>query len=273
MRYKLIIGGISLFGAGALLGWAFTADIYEQRELESVDRETAEEVKKVRQYLEAQSTQKAPVEQETFETYSGEKLTSEELIEKARKVYNVDYLEDVAVDDVVEEEYVEYSESDVKAMRTHLEDTIAQYTGKGGVELENETDFWVERHHPSEVDNDTPPYVISDGAFFQDKDFQHFDKVEMVYYPEFRLVLDDALEPIEWKTVGRIVGWANLNQFGGVSGDTNTLYVRNHKLGVDYCLEQRVGVPLPDHVMYGMSKDEFDARVAAGLLKVGKEGL
>lgn len=271
MRYKLIIGGISLFGAGALLGWAFTADIYEQRELESVDRETAEEVKKVRQYLEEQRELPEPVVVNDFETYSGEKLTSEELIEKARKVYGVTDLDSVEVNEIIEEEYVEYNDSDVSALRTHLEDTIAQYTGKGGVELENETDFWVERHHPTEVDDEVRPYVISDGAFFHDKDFEHFDKVDMSYYPEFRILLDDAEEPVEPKSVDEIVGWSNLNQFGGVSGDTNTLYVRNHKRRVDYCIEQEYKA-LPEHVIYGMSKDEFDARVAAGLLKVGKEG-
>lgn len=270
MRYKLIIGGISLFGAGALLGWALTADIYEQRELESVDRETAEEVKKVRQYLEEQRELPKPVVvNNTFESFSGEKLTSEELIEKARSVYGVNEDPDPEDEEWVEE--VKYTEEESAAIRSHLEDTIAQYTGKGGVELENETDFWVERHHPSETDDEIPPYVISDGAFFHDKSFEHFDKVDISYYPEFRILLDDAQEPVEPKSVDEIVGWANLNQFGGVSGDTNTLYVRNHKRRVDYCIEQHYSA-LPDHVSYGMSKDEFDARVAAGLLKVGKEG-
>jgi hypothetical protein len=73
--------------------------------------------------------------------------------------------------------------------------------------------------------------------------------------------------------VGNTLGWKNLSQFGGESGDPDTVFIRNQRLETDFEVVRDDESPLPLHIQYGMGKEEFKVNKAAGTLRLRDEDL
>lgn len=72
------------------------------------------------------------------------------------------------------------------------------------------------------------PYVI-DSEEFEDAELD-FSQNTLTYYAGDNVLTDESDQPVN---IGQIVGESNL-QFGIGSGDKNIVYVRNHRLEVDF---------------------------------------
>lgn len=82
------------------------------------------------------------------------------------------------------------------------------------------------------------PFEISRNQFGELAD-EGFQTINVTYYAEDRVLVDDKDEPI--RDVQGTVGTLSPLAFGGASGDPNIRYVRNRRLEVDFeiCLDAR----------------------------------
>lgn len=74
------------------------------------------------------------------------------------------------------------------------------------------------------------PFVISVDDFMAN--MEGFEQINLTYYQKDRQLTDDADVLIE--DVRNTVGFTNLEKFGKLSGDGDTVYVRNNARKVDY---------------------------------------
>lgn len=243
MDLKLIsvVGGS--FGLGALVAWAFTADYYEQKLGERLEIADAriDILRSRMMQLEAETILKG-VQSDNAENPRGDE----------------DSEADVTGEDGEDEG--EFDEEETEAIRTNLQGIIDQYTASP-----EDRDEFVRAGTAMEVDN-KPPYVISRDEFAFGEEGTEYEKTALQYFPQHRILLDDAEEPIG--DVPAVVGWQNLKQFGGESHDPDTVFIRNRRLGTDFEVIKDDEGKLPEHVEYGMGKEEFATAKAAGVLKL-----
>lgn len=260
-RMKLIAVVTGSLGYGALLGWALTADAYDRRVRQLEERvglleqfgdsimglsspalaEAVEEMKEAESWqleLPLHGPEEAP-EDETVVTFvtEGDSGTGD--------------------DDEVDEEKTE-------AIRSNLQHVIDQYTASP----EASEDFLTKA--VDAVKNDqTPPFVISQEKFaWDEEEGDEYEKQTIEYYPNDRVALDEG-DVID---IANILGWKNLKQFGGESGNPDVVFIRNRRLRIDFeVVRQEENEPLPLHVKYGMDKEDFEANRAAGTLRLREE--
>lgn len=244
MNVKLISAGAGVFGLGALVGWALTADHFERKMHERLDISDAridhlrETVVALTNFIEEYGDETAP------EEVLGEVSETDEASEGP-----------VPTDEEIEE------------TRSGLQALIDTYTT--GESSAPDLAQFVDRVVSSEVDR-TPPFVISMQQYSWDADEgDEYDKITLKYYPRHRMLLDDEEEPVE--DVANTIGWRNLNQFGGDSGDPDTVFIRNRRMRTDFEVVRDDESELPLHIKYGMGKEEFRATKAAGVLKLRPE--
>ena len=267
MNIKFLSAGAGLFGLGALFGWALTADHYDNKLKHHEERlDILEERVKV---LRQRANNTLDEHMKNNALYGDRILELEGMLKGA----GVDFVPTFEVpesnseispagesEETIDEEAYEET-------RSNLQRIIDQYVPTdedAGVEK------MVEAAAKMEADRTIPPYVISRDRFALDEeDGQYFDKITLTYYPRDRMLLDDEEEPIE--DVPGTVGWKNLRQFGGESGDPDIVYIRNHRLSTDFEVVREEEGELPLHVKYGMGREEFAANKAAGIIKLRPE--
>ena len=76
----------------------------------------------------------------------------------------------------------------------------------------------------------TKPYIISVGEWGDNDD--HYERVVYTYYNEDDTLADEGDEIVD--RVDYLVGDDNLTKFGHLSGDDDTVFVRNEKLRMDF---------------------------------------
>jgi len=74
------------------------------------------------------------------------------------------------------------------------------------------------------------PYLLRADEYFESDN--NFDQITLTYYQGDDSLADEADQLVE--DVDAVVGKANLDCFGQISGDPNVVYVRNEKLRADY---------------------------------------
>lgn len=250
MRSRLIYAAVGA-GAGALVAWAITADIYEKR----IKQERAwvlDELETRVNNLEFLNIVEAEVMdgQTEFVMPIEEDSTSE--IEESESVNSLDSLDAVEAVETVEE------------TRSNLQHLIDQYTADPDAQAE-----FKEMVSQVPSDSDSTPFVISRNDFAYDDEGQSYEKITLTYYPRDRVLLDDEEEPMNH--IPGVVGWRNLSRFGDSSEDANVVFIRNRKMETDFEVVKDDENPLPLHVKYGMEKEEFRANKAAGLIKLRQE--
>lgn len=271
MQSKTIISAVGAFGFGSLLGWAITADIYENRiieEREQLDKTIRNKTQHIwalqdrLEYLSADSDDSivsVQVDDEPEMPILGQQ-TLNVFTPQFGSENPITAVETETEDD---EDYVVPDGETPEETKTNLQKLIDMYTSDSDARVySNQTD--------SNTDDirSTPPFVISKGDYAWGEEGESYSKITLTYFPRERVLLDDDDEPIE--DVARVVGWRNLTQFGGESEDPDVVFVRNHRLETDFEIVKE-DAPLPLHVKYGMEKEEFRANKAAGLIKLRQE--
>lgn len=249
MRSKIIAAAVGAFGAGALLGWAITSDIYENK--------LREERRLYDKYM-RNKTQHIWALQDRLENQGLFKdigTTSQTI----NLVYNEDLIEEEPEVDVVPDGETP------EETRSNLQRLIDMYTAPSDEEIME----GVGVEPSSSGDRSTPPFVISKAQYAFDDEGDSYSKITLTYFPRDRVLLDDDDEPIE--DIARMVGWRSLSQFGGESEDPDVVFVRNRRMETDFEIVKEEEAPLPLHVKYGMEKEEFRANKAAGLIKLRQE--
>lgn len=275
MEKKLVVVALGAFGFGALVSWAITADLAENRLI--AERESFDEIirkktnhiwvlqdriehdwaiknKKDEPETDPNQTELIDVKQwgveapiKTLETPYMEALVTEDEEEP-----NVDSITGVVPEGETPEE-----------TKSNLQSLIDAYTSK----QDQNKEFEAIVENTNEYDN-APPFVISRNNYAWDEEGENYDKITLTYYPRDRVLLDDEEDPIE--DITRIIGWKNLNRFGSESEDPDVVFVRNRRMATDFeVIKEESQLPL--HVKYGMEKEEFRANRAAGLIKLRQE--
>jgi hypothetical protein len=257
IRVKIIAFGVACFSAGAALGWAITADRADRK-----IRFAEGNAEIYSNLLKRRTTELAEAQTEV-------QSVSQQLHLRSIRDVVVEGLPNVALDEPIPEDepddVIPLDETEEET-RAKLQAQIAQYTSNP-----DDRDFYVDRipvHRVGEVDY-TPPFVISRELYsWDDLEGDDYSKITLMYYPGPRVLLDDGQDPID--DVEGTIGWKSLNQFGGESGDPNTVFVRNRRLLTDYeVVRAEDDEELPVHVVYGMSHDEFEANKIAGRFREG----
>lgn len=270
MRSKFIYAALGA-GVGALVTWAVTSDIYEERikeerlGWEDLTKDKTEHIfalKSQVNYLERLVSRTA----DPIETISSKNITlvETESIDLNQEKLDFDNLEAWVVGPEPEEENVVPEGETLEETRSNLQNLIDQYTAD-----EDAQSAFVDNVLASQSYEQHPPFVISREEFAYGENTDEYDKLTLSYFPRDRVLLDDDDEVME--NIVQLVGWKNLNQFGGESGDPDVVFVRNEKLMTDFEIVKNDEAQLPLHVQYGMEKEEFRANKAAGTLKLRQE--
>jgi len=270
MRNKLIAAGAGLLGYGALIGWAVTADFYD-RKMKSNQQLLGEIIK--RQSKELETTKDLLLQQSDMVEYSESdvqaaiemmRLKGEGLLE-AIKGENPESGDEGLLPDS-EDEGEPYDEAKTEAIRTNLQGLIDTYTADP-----DEVNHFNEITAKAIENDERPPFVISREKYsWDEEEGDDYEKITLTYYPRDRILLDDEDEVVD--DIGSLVGWRNLSQFGGESGDPDVVFVRNPKLQTDFEVVRNTENQPPAHVRFGMGREEFETNKAAGLIRFGREG-
>jgi hypothetical protein len=257
MHRMLIPTALGAFGLGALVSWAVTADLNERRLVETLEG-TLKIIDDKQTYIGLQKDYIG-----YLQGLIGQYKTGEVVPESIGPDPNQSTIDEVEALDV-EEDPIPEGETPEET-RTNLQNIINTYTADpdSQVDIDRFIDLAVDiEHEPS------PPFVISREDYAYDEEGDSFEKITLQYYHRDRIVLDGDEDPVD---VAQIVGWRNLSQFGGVSGDPDVVFVRNRRLETDFEVVKEDDRSLPLHVQFGMEREEFRVNKAAGLIRLPRE--
>ena len=248
MKFKLIASGVGLFGYGALLAWAITADRADGKV-----KELLNDIEDLRKIIRDKNERIVEVEA-TLTNWSN---WHNDGIGPKKEEPEEDEDEDYEDED---EDVIDPTEP-VEETRENLQNIIDRYTNNP-----DDRDTFIERAQTvMEVDH-TPPFVISREIYSWDpEEGDDYTKITITYYPGNRVLLDDDQDPVE--DVENTVGWKNLNRFGDESADPDVVFIRNRAMLTDFEVVREEDSELPLHVKYGMPRSEFETSKAAGLIK------
>ena len=157
----------------------------------------------------------------------------------------------------------QFSQEQAKRQRTNYgglvqdpDDTVAaMYAAKDLAE-----EAAAEQEHPKDSDEDEPIRIISEREYHETH-MTDYGKIELAFYEEDNALCDDDEELIS--DPSRFIGEFALNSFGYDGDDPDVVYVRNSKMGNDYCItrlhasyaEMVLGI-IPDDV----DRSKFESR-------------
>lgn len=269
MNDKLIAIAAGTFAYGTLLGWAVTADHFAKKIKEKEDR--VDDLRARNRWLQdrkyvvmvGENGYEAVPEDAIHPDLWDEMIYRPDVETSDDENPRGDDSDEVVV--TSEEEEIEETPETEEVTRANLQKLIDSYTA----DPENQ-DTFVKSAQKS-IQDASPPFVISQGAFSWDEEGEDYSKITVTYFPQSRVVLDDDDELMD--DVGNTLGWRCLSQFGAESNDPDTVFIRNQRLMTDFEVVRDTESPLPLHVKYGMEKQEFEVSRAAGLLRLRDEDL
>lgn len=237
-------------GAGALVAWAVTADIYEKK----ADKERFA-------YAEL-------LKDKTEHIWALQDRLDNQPDSNAEDTIDIDPNQPSLMDEQVDQqnpiEAVKAVESLESVEPSQVQRLIDQYTASP----EAQEEFARLTATPQDGDN-RQPFVISRAEYAWSEHYEHYGKITLTYYPNDRVLLDD--EDDVFPDIQRDIGWRNLNRFGDQSEDPSVVFIRCDRLETDFEVVKEEEAPLPLHVKYGMEKEEFRVHNAAGLIKLREE--
>lgn len=261
MEKKLVITAVAAFSLGAFVSWAITGD-YEAMKARR-GRDALRDVigKQNKRFLQLSGALEAEERMQNSTTSAAEvhivMPLETDLVPK-------ESTEDASADDEVDTYVVPDGET-VEETRSNLQALIDQYQA----DPTNAKSF-VDAVAPTLAPGYRAPIVITKAQYaWDDEEPLDYAKITLTYFPRDRVLLDEDEAPME--DVDRVVGWKNLTQFGGVSEDPDTVFIRNHRLEIDYEVVRDEENELPLHVKYGMDKDEYEVNKAAGTIKFRRD--
>lgn len=266
MRVKHVAAGVGLFGFGALLSWAVTADYWERKTKLNNERllEMLRKSEETVEFLTGTLVQNDLSVMSNMNSVDRLKATASKLDDGTSEIVLNPNSEKSpgGVSDETEEGWEEITH--VEPVPQHevgprLRALISEYNNNP-----DDHDQFVDMAARAIEVSDDPPFVISQEVYAYDEEGQNYEKITLYYYPSANILLDDE-EEIE-EEIDLHVGMPNLNRFGDESGDPNVVFIRNRKLCVDYEVVREEGDP-PIHAQYRMTKEQYNTSVAAGIIK------
>lgn len=247
MQKKLIAVGLGSLSYGVLLGWAFTADYFDEK------------MKRNQKIL------IRVIDRQAEKLATAEKLLLNDPVEKETEKAEEETEEVVVTTGEPQPEHdEEVDEEGIEEARSNLQRIIDSYTKD-----EDSVHNFTEQATLSFV-KDTPPFVIPQQKYaWDEEEGDEYEKITLTYYPRDRILLDDEEDVID--DVNKYVGWKNLNRFGDESGDADVVFIRNRWLKTDFEVVRETDAKPPAHVRYGMGRHEFETNKAAGLIKFRPE--
>lgn len=253
MDKKLMIAAaVGCAGFGALVSWAITADHYTRKL-----RDKEEYIVFLRN---------RPIGKLLSVTLDEEGVRADGfLFDSSENPPEDETSDDNVTDDEDDEGVIPPGESPATT-RENLQRIIDKYTADPE-DAERLADIG------SRMDGDeAPPFVISRDKYSWDEDEgDEYEKITITYFPQFRVMLDDDNELMPSDEVASVIGWRNLAQFGGESGDPDVVFVRNRRIRTDFEVVRDEESELPLHIKYGMGRQEFEVQKAAGILRLREE--
>jgi hypothetical protein len=250
MDKKLIAAAAGCVGYGALVAWAITSDYYERKL-----RDKEAYIAFLRNWPIGKITS-------VVETDEGVEATGV-LFDDTEISPEEDTSDDNVTGDEDDEDVIPPGETPATT-RENLQKIIDQYTADPE-EAERFADAGIRMNG-----DNAPPFVISREKYAWDEDEgDNYDKITITYYPQFRVMLDEDNELME--DVANVIGWRNLAQFGGESGDPDVVFVRNRRMMTDFEVVRDEEGDLPLHIKYGMGREEFEVNKAAGTIRLRDE--
>lgn len=239
-------GGVALGGfAGFLVAKKVLEKKYREladEEIESVRKAYQEELDKHR---ERPTNQKFATPQEAAESLRDkpEVLTPEEA-----EIYNAQRIEDgrKLVETLAEQEYVEEPKEPAKSYNIWDGPGVSNPNALEEPASEDDEEWPGDANEPGEFSTiDGPevvrsadvPYVIGTGDYYAEAD--GYTKLVLGYYEGDKVLADEREKPIN--DVERTVGTDNLKQFGFLSGDKDTVLIRNERLRTDFEIHREEG--------------------------------
>lgn len=210
----LLFGGLAV-GIGIGFGVGY---LTQRKKLEAkYERITRATVDEMREHYRGQAVIQVPVKPDINDVV--EKLGYKEPGESGHVAYSE--VERQAIDEVAEEEartvVVESSES-----KNVFEDSqISEWDY--ATEVKARTRF--------------APYIIHKDEFMQNE--THHEQLSYTYWENDDILADERETPIT--QLDEVVGLENLQKFGHGSGESDVLYIRNEKLGVDIEINRSFG--------------------------------
>lgn len=249
MRSKTILSGVSLFSYGALVGWAVAGDYLENKYKSS--SEAMQEVieRQAKRLAQKSVASEAPVNMSVF-FHGDEKAQTETESES-------EVGDEAGVETALEEEIDNSFD-----VRERLKAQIEQYVGSAKVYTDE-----FDRQIVSEGFVAGPPHLITKEQFAWEDGYDHYHKETVIYYAPYRAAVDEDDEAIE--DIDALLGWKNLDVIGG--DDLDVVYIRNDRIETDYEVVLEAEDPLPAHVQFAMSKEEFATRKASGDIRFRPE--
>lgn len=268
MQSKLFAAAAGVLSYGVLVGWAATADYYEQRIKEKNDHikflrsrplGTITNVYQTTEGLHVEAELDVDVDDhptlltETGELHEDENPRGDETSE---------------VDEAgVTEEIIEDAPESPETTRANLQALIDLYAA----DPEDVSRFV---DHAERVvapgAGQVPPFVISQETFsWDEEEGDEYEKLTITYYPKERVLLDDDNEVID--DVDGTIGWRNTSRFGDESHDPDVVFIRNRRLRTDFEVVRDEENQLPLHVKYGLGREEFEVSRAAGTIRLRPE--
>lgn len=202
-------------GVGALTSWIFTKRHYSRIAEEEIQSVTDFYKKKEKQA--EKDLKKKYVKLEDFSKEYREALSN---------------LEYEPPEESIETEFVEDSES------VPLPPPVRDVHGNILEVSPAEANFILEGEHAQlKAKHNGKPYLISFEEYFEEN--PGYDKIDLSYYAEDDSVADDREDLVD--DIGSKVSYKALKFFGWRSYDKNVVYVRNDRMGADYCITWNPG--------------------------------
>jgi hypothetical protein len=262
MKLKTIATAVGGIGYGALLGWALTADYYDQRLKEKEDY--IEVLRRRSNRVVSIAHNATPVEEEPHLVGELNDISHPTLFEDDDEDSEPEKPRGNETGEATEADGdEEVDEDQTEAVRSELQGIIDQYVAKP-----EDRDEFVNKATTS-VGSNEQPFVIDQATYAWDEEGENHQKTTVTYYPSSRVVLDEDDEVID--DPGNVIGWRNLSRFGDESGDADVVFIRNRRLMTDFEVVKDEDSPLPLHVKYGLGLEEFNTAKAAGTLRLRDE--
>ena len=268
MQKKLIATALGAFGFGALVGWAVTSDIRD-KQLKNERKLYEEMIHYKTEHIWALQDRLDRIDGgNSFGVMTDTDIVDMNFVIKPPKM-TVTATGTVIPKEGTDQEQLDFTSEEVpegetpEETRTNLQRIIDTYVSDPDAQ-DNMLNLVT-----NEIEDNSPPFVISQAIYAWDEEGESYDKISLSYFPRDRVLLDDEEDPID--DVNRTIGWRNLTQFGGESGDPDVVFVRNRSLKTDFEVIKDEESQLPLHVKYGMEKEEFRANKAAGLIRLRQE--
>ncbi len=233
---QVVVASVVSISAGAAAGYIYAKKELEQEYNDRVNREIAEETKRLRQrYKDGEYAD--PIE--LLRAKQGDEAV-EALSEEARAAHRVYSGDSPEVESDAEDEALAARAAARAGIQENRDGTAVVVADKVNVfadHVPTESEGWdYEVERAARDANPGDPYVIHHDEYYENE--TNYEQAKLTYYEGDNVLLDERDQPVADDSV---VGEDNLAKFGHGSKDGHIVYVRNDNVEVDFEIHRSMG--------------------------------